>query len=105
MDREELYELLDIDTPADFEYFENLAALLECDEYLEYEDIYALMEGVDKDTFSGLVDNYFDEITDFIPGDMAELYTLLEKIKFSENRLTNNFTVFFKYGNLVLVIK
>ena len=83
MDREELYELLDIDAPADFEYFENLAALLECDEYLEYEDIYALMEGVDKDTFSGLVDNYFDEITDFIPGDMAELYTLLEKIKFS----------------------
>ena len=29
----------------------------------------------------------------------------VEKIKFSENRLTNNFTVFFKYGNLVLVIK
>ena len=40
MDREELYELLDIDTPADFEYFENLAALLECEEYIEYEDMY-----------------------------------------------------------------
>lgn len=83
MDREELYELLDIDSPADFEYFENLAALLECDEYIEYEDIYALMEGVDKETFSGLVDNYFEEITDFIPGDAAELYTLLDKVKLS----------------------
>ena len=83
MDREELYELLDIDSPADFEYFENLAALLECDEYIEYEDIYALMEGVDKETFSGLVDNYFEEIADFIPGDAAELYTLLDKVKLS----------------------
>jgi len=83
VDREELYELLDIDSPADFEYFENLAALLECDEYIEYEDIYALMEGVDKETFSGLVDNYFEEITDFIPGDAAELYTLLDKVKLS----------------------
>lgn len=83
MDREELYELLDIDTPADFEYFENLAALLECEEYLEYEDIYALMDGIDKETFVGLVDNYFEEITDFIPGDAAELYTLLDKIKLS----------------------
>lgn len=32
MNREQLYEYLDIDTPADFEYFENMAALLECEE-------------------------------------------------------------------------
>lgn len=29
----------------------------------------------------------------------------VEKFYFSENRLTKNFTVFFKYGNLNLVIK
>ena len=35
MDKEKLYEMLDIDTPADFQYFEDLAELLECDEEIE----------------------------------------------------------------------
>ena len=32
MNREKLYEYLDIESPQDFEYFENMAALLECEE-------------------------------------------------------------------------
>ena len=32
MDRDKLYEILDIESPDEFEYYENLSALLEADE-------------------------------------------------------------------------
>ncbi len=90
MERDELYELLDIDEPADFEYFENLAALLECEEYIEFEDVYALMQGVNKESLVTLLNNYFEEISDFIPGESAEFYLLMDKIKLSLMGLTKN---------------
>lgn len=83
MDKEKLYELLDIDEPADFEYFENLAALLECDEYIDFEQICELIEGVDKDNLALLIDNYFEELSDFIPGESEEFFLLMDKIKLS----------------------
>ena len=67
MNREQLYEYLDIDTPADFEYFENMAALLECEEDIHYEEVCALIEDVDKDNLAMLIDNYFEELSDFYP--------------------------------------
>ena len=81
MDREEIYELLDIDEPADFEYFENLAALLECDEYIDFEEIYALMEGVNMESLITLLDNYFEEVTDFIPGDSPDVFLIMDNVK------------------------
>ena len=42
MDRERLYEILDIEEPAEFDYFENIAALLECDENIGYEELYEM---------------------------------------------------------------
>ena len=50
MTKQELYELDDIDSPADFQYFENLAAYLECDEELSYEDVAELVKNVEKAT-------------------------------------------------------
>ena len=47
MRKEDFYELLDIDYPADFQYFENLAAFLECDEELNYDDVAELFAEVD----------------------------------------------------------
>lgn len=90
MDREELYELLDIDEPADFEYFENLAALLECDEYIEFEEIYTLMEGVNMESLVTLIDNYFEEVTDFIPGDSPDVFLILDNVKRSLMGLAKN---------------
>ena len=57
MDKEKLYELLDIDTPTDFQYFENLAALLECEEDIEEQVLYSLVEEVDKQVLSDLIYN------------------------------------------------
>lgn len=81
MRKDEFYELLDIDFPGDFQYFENLAAFLECDEELEYEDVAELFAGVDKDTLAQLVDNYFEELTDFVPGSETGVYGILDNVR------------------------
>ncbi|MBR3707281.1 MAG: hypothetical protein IKM19_09930 [Firmicutes bacterium] len=81
MRKEDFYELLDIDYPAEFQYFENLAAFLECDEELEYEDVAELFQGVDKDTLAQLVDNYFEELTDFVPGSETGVYGILDNVR------------------------
>ena len=48
MNREQFYELLDIESAEDFQYFENLAAFFECEEELDYEDVVALFGAVDQ---------------------------------------------------------
>lgn len=88
--KKELYELLDIDVPADFQYFENLAALLECEDDIDDQTLAQLLEGVDKKTLAELIHNYFEEMTDFLPGDAAEAYGVLERIKFALMGLARN---------------
>ena len=88
--KNELYELLDIDVPADFQYFENLAALLECEDDIDDQTLAQLLDGVDKKTLAELIHNYFEEMTDFLPGDAAEAYGVLERIKFSLMGLARN---------------
>ena len=81
MTKQELYELIDIDSPADFQYFENLAAYLECDEELSYEDVAELVKDVDKATLAQLIGDYFEEITDFLPESETELYTIFDNVR------------------------
>ena len=88
--KKELYELLDIDTPADLQYFENLAALLECEDEIDDQVLAQLLDGVEKKTLAELIHNYFEEMTDFLPGDAAEAYGVLERIKFSLMGLARN---------------
>lgn len=90
MNREQLYEYLDIDTPADFEYFENMAALLECEEDIPYEEVCALIEDVDKDNLAMLIDNYFEELSDFYPDGDDEFYMLMDKIRLSLSGMAKN---------------
>ena len=90
LNKKSLYELLDIDGPADFQYFENLAELLECEEEIEEGVLAQLLEGVDKKILAELIHNYFEEMTDFLPGDAAEVYGTLERIKFSLMGLAAN---------------
>lgn len=80
MTKKEFYEILDIDSPEDFQYFENLAAFLECDEEPEYEDVACLVKEVDKKTLAQLIGDYFEEISDFIPDSETELYTVFDTV-------------------------
>ena len=90
MDKDRLYELLDIEEPEDFQYFENIAALLETDEEIDYDVLYALLSAVDRDVLAQLIHDYFEELADYIPDDATELYLLLDKVKLALIGMSKN---------------
>lgn len=81
MDKERLFEILDIESGADFQYFENISELLECDEDIDSDLIYELMTDVDLEIFASICESYFEDIMEAIPGNDIDLYTLLDNIK------------------------
>lgn len=81
MGKEELYEILDMESGDDFRYFENMAELLESDEELEEEVLYDLLEDIDLEVFAELADEYFDQMQEAVPDSETDFYTLLENIK------------------------
>lgn len=81
MNFEELLEYLDLDEAAEFEYFEAMADLLECEDYIDSDAMYKLFEGADKETTAGLLDDYFEDIMEGLPENSGEIYSLLEQIK------------------------
>lgn len=90
MTKEELYELLDIETAEDFKYVENVAQYLECEDEIEFRDMAELIRDLDKDEAAGLFDDYFDEIMDFIPEAETEVYSLFTNIRRSLTGLLKN---------------
>ena len=60
MNYEELLNYLDIEDPAEFEYFEAMVDLVECDEYIEQEALFGVFAKADKEMLSGLLDEYFE---------------------------------------------
>lgn len=81
MDFDELLELLEIESPDEFGYFEHFAALVECDEEIPYDLFYRILADADSDTLVDLTDSYFEEILQNIPDDAIDAYTLLSTIK------------------------
>jgi hypothetical protein len=81
MDLNELMEMLEIDEPSEFEYFENLADLIESDEAIPEETLFQLFSQTDHKTVAELIHNYFDDMLEAMPESSTEMFTLLENIK------------------------
>lgn len=81
MNTDQLLELLDIDTPEEFEYFEHIAELLESPENITEDAFLAVLTAVEKDTLTQLIENYFDDILSETPDEDTEFYALLLQIK------------------------
>ncbi len=81
MDRDELFALLDIESGAQFEYFENFADFVEHDGLIDSDAVYELISEVDMKTFAELCESYFYDILENVPGDQIDLYNLLETVK------------------------
>ncbi len=81
MDFDQLLELLEIDDPDKFGYFEHFAALIECDKEIPYDLFYQILADVDSETLIDLTDNYFEDILQGMPDDGIDAYTLLSTIR------------------------
>jgi len=73
--------MLDIDEPADLEYFEQLADLIECDEKIEYDDLFSAVSGVSAMNMGEFAENYFEEILKFLPDNSEDIYSVFTSIQ------------------------
>ena len=55
MNIEEVLELLEINSPDEFEYFEHIAELLECPEDISYEIFHAILKEVEVEILEDLL--------------------------------------------------
>ena len=80
MDKVRLYKVLDIDSADEFQYYENLAALLEEDEFIEENLIKDLIRNVDRERLAEHMGSYFDGFLDHLPDSETDLYVLVESM-------------------------
>ncbi|MCQ4635989.1 hypothetical protein NE619_04560 [Anaerovorax odorimutans] len=90
MNFETLLEFLELESADEFEYFENLADLVEADAEILPEAVYQLFEGVEMEILGELLENYFEEMLKSVPEDTVELYTLLDSVKMALIGMSRN---------------
>ncbi|MCQ2553930.1 MAG: hypothetical protein MJ150_06475 [Clostridia bacterium] len=81
MTLDELYELIDIDTPEDFAYFEQMAELLESEENIPFDLFASALSALDLDTATTLIENYFEEFNNAIPDTDDDFVMLIDNVK------------------------
>ena len=81
MDKTGLYRKLDIDTIDEFRYYENMASLLEDDDYIEENLIKDLIREVDKSVFAEHMDSFYEQFLNNLPDDETELYITVDSIR------------------------
>ncbi len=90
MNYDDLLIYLEIEDGSEFRYFEAMADLVECDEYIEQEAMGRLFAEADSATLSGIIDDYFEDIMNGLPDDSVEIYSLLEQIRLCLTGLVTN---------------
>ena len=90
MDLKELLEYLDIDSPEDLEYFENMADMMESDEEIPVETLKELFSDADMEQVSGIISEYFEDILEHVPDEAAEIYSLLNTVRLSLAGMAKN---------------
>ena len=81
MDKVRFYKVLDIESPQEFQYYENLAALLEEDEFIEENLIKDLIKDIDGEMLAEHFDSYFEEFLRHIPDSETDMYMIVDSIK------------------------
>ena len=77
MEIDELLEMLEIEDPHDFNYFEQYAELAECEDDIPEDTLIQFFADVDKDNLEELTGNYFEEILNSVPEDAVDFYSTL----------------------------
>ena len=77
----ELIEYLEIGNGSELEYFEEMADLIESDEYIDHEAIMTLFSEMEPTAAAALLDEYFNDITGGLPADYNDMFSLLDRIR------------------------
>lgn len=75
-----LMDILEIDKPEDFSFFEHFAELMENEADISYDGFASLIMQLDSKTLTELTEGYFEEILKTVPDDQIDFYTLFSTI-------------------------
>ncbi len=81
MERDDLFDLLEIDRPEQFEYFEQFAELLECEEDIEFDDMFEALSGAAAENLGEFSENYFEELMNALPDSEQAAFAKLDSIQ------------------------
>ncbi len=82
MKLEELLEILDIEEPEEFKFYENFADLIEYEGEIQYDALYSLIKKVDMITLGEFIETYLDDVLEGIPEeDGIDAYTFIVSVK------------------------
>ncbi|MDR3296052.1 MAG: hypothetical protein LBT26_09540 [Clostridiales Family XIII bacterium] len=93
MDIDALLELLEIDSPDEFTFFEHYAELAEYEEEIPFDTLYRFFSLVDAGALAELTESYFEDVLAGIPDDQIDFYTLVATIGRNLAGLAKNFDV------------
>lgn len=77
----ELLEMLEIEDASEFKYFENFAAILEAEDFIEYDAMHELLLNVDEEALEEFTENYFEEICTSLPDASTEAFIFLKNMQ------------------------
>lgn len=80
MDKTQFYKVLDIESPDEFTYYENLESLFEEDSLIESNLIFDLIRDINFEFLYESCKTYFDEFLNIIPDFESDLYLLVNSI-------------------------
>src|SRR5665647_3382667 len=82
MELEELLEILDIEEPEEFKFYENFADLIEYEGEISYDALYSLIKKVDTVALGEFIETYLDDVLEGIPEeDGIDAYTFITSVK------------------------
>lgn len=81
MNKDQFYEILNIENPDEFTFYENVASLFEEESLIEKELIFELLKEIDLDVLYESTGTFFEEFLKILPDSETELYILVDSIK------------------------
>lgn len=81
MERDEIFDLLEMDYPEDFEYFEQFADLIELAEEISFADFHELLSEVETELLGEFVETYMEELLEALPDDAEEAFIKLSAVQ------------------------
>lgn len=99
MDRNTFYDLVDIETPEDFKFYDNIENLIESDEEWDIDNLSPLLIEIPNDVMTELIDEYFKSLLDRLPDDETDLYTLIYNVGRTMKSVLNADGISSEFGN------
>lgn len=77
----ELYDIIELDSPEELEYFEQFAELIECEKDIPFDLFYTVLSQAPAEKMTELTGNYMEDLSNGLPDNLEDLYTLLDSIQ------------------------